>query len=442
METGAVRPEDGFGGARRLRSIIGGSLGNLVEWYDWYAYAAFALYFAPVFFPEGDATAQLLSAAAIFAVGFLMRPIGAWIMGVYCDRKGRKAGLTLSVLLMGGGSLLIALTPGHDQIGLAAPALLLFARLIQGLSVGGEYGASATYLSEMATRHSRGFFSSFQYVTLIAGQLVALAVQLALQATMSEPALEQWGWRIPFAIGAALSVLVFFIRRGLAETQDFTTRSREKKSSMFALAREHPGTALLVILLTAGGTLAFYAYTTYMQKYLVNSAGFDRQTATRIMTGALAIYMLLQPAIGAFSDRIGRKPLLVAFGLGATIFTVPLFTLIGESRSPLTAFALVLCGLVIVSGYTAINAIVKAELFPSHIRALGVALPYAIANALFGGSAEYVALALKDAGSEPLFFWYVSGMAALSLIAYLRMRDTARHGTMSQPEPVFPHRSS
>jgi MHS family alpha-ketoglutarate permease-like MFS transporter len=419
-------------GAHRLRSIIGGSLGNLVEWYDWYAYAAFSLYFAPVFFPKGNPTAQLLSAAAIFGVGFLMRPIGAWIMGVYCDRHGRKAGLTLSVLMMGGGSLLIAVTPGHDSIGIAAAALLLLARLIQGLSVGGEYGASATYLSEMATHQRRGFWSSFQYVTLIAGQLCALGVQLVLQAMLSEAALEEWGWRIPFLIGAILSLVVFVIRRRMAETEHFITRDPGKQSSALALAREHPGTALLVVLLTAGGTLAFYAYTTYMQKYLVNSAGYDRQTAAQIMTAALAIYMLLQPAIGALSDRIGRKPLLIAFGIGSAAFTVPLFTLIGRGGSPVTAFALVLAGLVIVSAYTAINAIVKAELFPSHIRALGVALPYAIANALFGGSAEYVALALKNAGEEPWFFWYVSGMALLSLLAYALMRDTARHGTLSK----------
>ncbi|HEX7857086.1 MAG TPA: MFS transporter [Sphingobium sp.] len=415
----------------RLRSIVGGSLGNLVEWYDWYAYAAFSLYFAPVFFPKGNPTAQLLSTAAIFGVGFLMRPIGAWIMGIYCDRRGRKAGLTLSVLMMGGGSLMIALTPGHDAIGLASPALLLVARLLQGLSIGGEYGASATYLSEMATRKNRGFYSSFQYVTLISGQLVALGVQLLLQAVLDESAMEQWGWRIPFFIGAVLAVTVFLIRRGLAETQDFKERAQDKPSSALALFREHPGTALLVIALTAGGTLAFYAYTTYMQKYLVNSAGYNRETAARIMTVALFLYMILQPAVGALSDRIGRKPLLIAFGIGATLFTVPLFTLIGQGGSPVRAFFLVLAGLVIVSGYTAINAIVKAEMFPPHIRALGVALPYAIANALFGGSAEYAALWLKSMGQESLFFWYVSGMAALSLIAYLVMRDTRQHGTMA-----------
>ncbi len=419
----------------RLRSIVGGSLGNLVEWYDWYAYAAFAVYFAPAFFPADDPTVELLSTAGIFALGFFMRPIGAWIMGIYSDRHGRKAGLTLSVLLMGSGSLLIAVTPDYAAIGLASPALLLVARLLQGLSVGGEYGASATYLSEMASRAHRGFWSSFQYVTLISGQLVALGVQLALQATLSETALEQWGWRIPFVIGAVLAVSVFFLRRGLAETEDFARREASGQSSSLALLREHPGAAALVIALTAGGTLAFYAYTTYMQKYLVNTGGYDRETAARIMTAALLVYVLLQPLVGALSDRIGRRPLLIAFGIGSTLLTVPLFTLIGHGGSPFVAFALVLAGLAIVSCYTAINAIVKAELFPAHIRALGVALPYAIANALFGGTAEYVALWLKQAGAEPLFFWYVSGMSALSLIAYWRMRDTAKHGTMADTPP-------
>ena len=205
----------------RLRSIVGGSAGNLVEWYDWYVYAAFTLYFAPVFFPQSDRTSQLLNAAAIFAVGFLMRPIGAWAMGLYADRYGRRAGLTLSVILMCAGSLLIALTPPFAAIGLAAPVLLLLARLMQGLSVGGEYGASAVYLSEMAGQQRRGFFSSFQYVTLIAGQLTALCVLLALQMVLTEAQLHAWGWRIPFAIGGLLALAVFRLRRGMAETESF-----------------------------------------------------------------------------------------------------------------------------------------------------------------------------------------------------------------------------
>ena len=413
----------------RLRSIIGGSTGNLVEWYDWYAYAAFTLYFAPHFFPEGDRTAQLMNAAAIFAVGFLMRPIGAWMMGVYADRRGRKAGLVVSVSLMCAGSLLIAVTPGYETIGAAAPALLVIARMMQGLSVGGEYGASATYLSEMAGKRHRGFYSSFQYVTLIAGQLTALVVLLVLQAAMSETALEAWGWRIPFAIGGVLAVVVFYIRRGLAETESYTNAQAEgaPKSGFAELFLRHPREAATVMLLTAGGTLAFYAYSIYMQKFLVNTAEFSRETASQINAATLFVFMCLQPLAGALSDRIGRKPLMIGFGVAGVLFTWPIFTTLESTRDPIAAGLLAMAALIIVTGYTSINAVVKAELFPAHVRALGVALPYALANTIFGGTAEYVALWFKNEGIERGFYIYVTGMIAISLIVYLRMRDTKAH---------------
>jgi len=413
---------------QRLRNIVGGSAGNLVEWYDWYVYSAFTLYFAPIFFPKGDSTAQLLNAAAIFAVGFVMRPIGAWIMGIYADRRGRKAGLTVSVSLMCAGSLMIALTPGYATIGNWAPAILVIARMLQGLSVGGEYGASATYLSEMAGRHRRGFFSSFQYVTLISGQLIALCLLLLLQTVMPEADLKSWGWRIPFVVGAALAVIVFYLRRRLSETESFTNAQTTDapRSSTFSLFRHHPREAFLVMALTAGGTLAFYAYTTYMQKFLVNTSGFTAETATRITAAALFLFMLLQPVVGAISDRIGRKPVMIAFGVTGVLFTYPIFRALETARDPYVAFALALAALVIVSGYTSINAVVKAELFPAHIRALGVALPYALANTLFGGTAEYVALWLKTNGLESAFYWYVTAMIGVSLIVYIRMRDTKR----------------
>jgi len=417
--------------ARRLRNIIGGSAGNLVEWFDWYAYAAFTLYFAPVFFPDEDPTAQLLSAAAVFAVGFLMRPIGAWVMGVYADHKGRKAGLTLSVSLMCAGSLIIGCAPGYAQIGIAAPILLLFARLLQGISVGGEYGSSATYLSEMATPKHRGFWSSFQYVTLISGQLLALLLLIVLQRTLNTEALESWGWRIPFFVGALLAVVVFWLRRRLDETAAFKAEGvrTEPKSSALQLILKHPKEALMVLGLTAGGTLAFYTYTTYLQKFLVNTSGFSKTTATEISAGALLIYMLLQPAVGALSDRIGRRPVMIAFGVLGVLCTVPIMSTLAVTTNAFAAFALALSALVIVSGYTAINAVVKAELFPAHIRALGVALPYAIANALFGGTAEYVALWFKLDGNESRYFWYVTVMVGVSLLVFVFMRDT-KHKTL------------
>jgi MHS family alpha-ketoglutarate permease-like MFS transporter len=424
-------------GPHRLRNILGGSAGNLVEWYDWYTYSAFTLYFAPIFFPSGDRTLQLLNTAAVFAVGFVMRPIGAWVMGIYADRHGRKAGLTLSVTLMCTGSLMIAVTPGYASIGFLAPAVLVLARMLQGLSVGGEYGASATYLSEMAGRDRRGFYSSFQYVTLISGQLVALFVLLALQSALPDAALKAWGWRIPFVIGAGLAVLVFYLRRRLAETESFVAAQREApagtpRSSGAALFREHPAEAWLVMALTAGGTLAFYAYTTYMQKFLVNTSGFSNAASTQITAAALFVFMLLQPVFGALSDRIGRKPVMVGFGVGGLLLTYPIFRLLEGVSDPFVAFALVLAALVVVSGYTSINALVKAELFPAHIRALGVALPYAIANTLFGGTAEYVALWLKLHEMERAFYWYVTALIGLSLVVYLRMRDTQRTSRIAE----------
>ena len=422
LETGAPTQRE------RLKAIIGGSTGNLVEWYDWYAYAAFTLYFAPHFFPSQDRTAQLLSAAGIFAVGFLMRPIGAWLMGVYADRHGRKSGLTLSVALMSAGSLLIAVTPGYETIGVAAPLLLVLARLMQGLSIGGEYGASATYLSEMAGKNRRGFFSSFQYVTLIAGQLVAICVLLVLQAVLSEAQLDAWGWRIPFFIGGGLAVIVFWLRRGLAETQSFAVAKAEgaPKSGFVELLTKHPRETATVMLLTAGGTIAFYAYSIYMQKFLVNTSGLSREAASQINAATLFVFMLLQPVAGALSDRIGRKPLMIGFGVMGVLCTYPIFATLAVTKNPLVAGLLVMVGLVIVTGYTSINAVVKAELFPAHIRALGVALPYALANTMFGGTAELVALWFKQAGMEQAFYIYVSVMIAISLVVYVRMKDTAK----------------
>lgn len=420
--------------ARRIRAILVGSSGNLVEWYDFYVYSAFSLYFAKAFFPQGDQTAQLLASASIFAVGYFMRPLGAWAFGRLADRHGRRLALTLSVLLMCAGSALIAVTPTYASIGVAAPAILLIGRLIQGLSLGGEYGTSATYLSEMAHPERRGFYSSFQYVTLIGGQLCALLVLIALQKfLLTEAELEAWGWRIPFAIGALLAVVVYLMRRDMHETDAFTRETRRNASLKTLL--EHPREVAIVVGLTMGGTVAFYTYSNYMQKFLVNTSGFPKDTATLISAAALFIYMCLQPVVGHISDRIGRRPVLIAFGVLGTLTTVPILTAIGGTRDPWAAFALVLAGLVIVSGYSAINAVVKAELFPTHIRALGVGLPFAVTVALFGGTAEYVGLWFKQMGHETYFYWYITACIFMSLLVYGSMRDTRVESTMNvKPE--------
>ncbi|PFZ58570.1 alpha-ketoglutarate transporter [Bacillus wiedmannii] len=409
-------------------NIFKGSVGNLIEWYDWYVYSAFAVYFSAEFFPKGDPTSQLLNTAAIFAVGFLMRPIGSLLMGRYADRHGRRAALTLSITVMAGGSLIIACTPSYESIGIMAPIILVLARLLQGLSLGGEYGTSATYLSEMASSGRRGFYSSFQYVTLVAGQMVALGVQIVLQQLLSEPDMKAWGWRIPFIIGAMGAVAVLWLRRTMDESEQFAnikSQKRESAGTVRALMK-HPKAVLTVVGLTLGGTVAFYTYTTYLQKFMVNTVGLPKEVVSWINFAALLIFVVLQPIAGLLSDKIGRRPLLMAFGILGTLLTAPIFFFMEKTTEPIVAFLLMMVGLIIVTGYTSINAIVKAELFPTEIRALGVGLPYALTVAIFGGTAEFIALWLKSIGMESLFYFYVAGCIAISFITYWRMDESSK----------------
>ncbi|PMD98403.1 alpha-ketoglutarate transporter [Siphonobacter sp. BAB-5405] len=432
MNTPLARPA--LSVRQQFRSILGGSIGNLIEWYDWYAYSVFSLYFASAFFPKDNETAQLLNTAGIFAIGFLMRPIGGWLMGRYADRYGRKSALTFSVLLMSAGSLLIALVPGYDRIGLLAPLLLVVARMIQGISIGGEYGTAATYLSEMAPRHLRGFYSSFQYVTTTMGQLVALGILMILQRyALTSEQLSDWGWRIPFGIGAVLALSAISLRRGLVETQSFAqeTTQLEQRGSLKELVKYAPELRL-VIGFTIGLTVSYYTFTTYMQKFLVNTAGFSKNDATAIMVVTLIVFMLAQPILGLLGDRIGRKRLMILYGILAVLTTYPILTLLSQTQDRWTATLLIMLAMLILSMSTSISAIIKAELFPAHVRSLGVSFPYALAVALFGGTAEYIALLFKDRGHADWFYWYLTACIALSLWVSLRMRDTEKHSTLDR----------
>jgi MFS transporter, MHS family, alpha-ketoglutarate permease len=421
---------------RRIKAIFIGSVGNLVEWYDFYAYTAFALYFAPAFFPHGDPVVEQFDAAVLFAATFLMRPLGGWLFGFIADRYGRRLSLTVSVVCMCFGSLIIAVTPTYATIGFAAPAILALARVIEGLSLGGEYGASATYLSEVADPKHRGFYSSFQYVTLIGGQLTAIIVLLLLQKVFLTPEqLKDWGWRIPFVIGALLAIFAAVMRRTLQETDAFV--EAKKVSNPTGSIRgllNYPRELLLVMGLTAGGTAAFYTFTTYMQTFVRLSVGLTPDQTTFVIFGSLIFATILQPLYGALSDRIGRKPLLIFFGVVGTLTTVPILTTLKEAHSPFIAFLLICAAWIFVAGYTSINAVVKAELFPTNVRALGVGLPYAITVSVFGGTAPAVALYFKHLGHEEWFYYYLSGMIFLSLIIYATMRDTKHASAMHRHE--------
>jgi len=421
---------------RRIKAIFIGSIGNLVEWYDFYAYAAFALYFAGAFFPHSDPVVQQLNAALLFAAGFIVRPLGGWLFGYLADNHGRRGALMLSVSMMCFGSLMIAVTPTYESIGLMAPILLGFARIIQGLSLGGEYGTSATYLTEMADARHRGFYSSFQYVTLIGGQICALLVLLLLQEVfLTNDQIRAWGWRIPFFIGALLAITALIMRRNLHETEAFEAAKKTvKRTSSIRTLLMYPREVLLVVGLTAGGTAAFYTYTTYMQKFLKLSVGLTDNQTTMVTLSALVFGIILQPIYGAISDRIGRKWLLIAFGVSGVLFTVPLLTTLQSVKGPFAAFLLIAAAWMIVSGYTSINAVVKAELFPTNVRAIGVGLPYALTVSIFGGTADSVALWFKSIGHETWFYYYLTAMIGISLIVYLFMRDTKAQSAMHRHE--------
>jgi MHS family alpha-ketoglutarate permease-like MFS transporter len=421
---------------RRIKAIFIGSVGNLVEWYDFYAYAAFALYFAGAFFPNSDPVVQQLNAALLFAAGFLVRPLGGWLFGWLADHHGRRGALMLSVTLMCFGSLMIAVTPTYASIGVGAPVLLGIARMIQGLSLGGEYGTSATYLTEVADEKHRGFYSSFQYVTLIGGQLCAILVLLLLQQVFLTPAqLKAWGWRIPFVIGALLAIVALLMRRNLHETEDFIAAKKvvRKTSSIAALAK-YPREVMVVVGLTMGGTTAFYTYTTYMQKFLKLSVGLSDTQTTLVTATSLIFALILQPIYGALSDRIGRKPLLIWFGVTGTLFTIPLLQSLQATRSALVAWLLIAAAWLIVAGYTSINAVVKAELFPTRVRATGVGVPYAVTVSIFGGTAESIALWFKSIGHEAWFSYYLTAVIATSLVVYASMRDTKHDSAMGRHE--------
>jgi MHS family alpha-ketoglutarate permease-like MFS transporter len=412
---------------KAVSNILKGSAGNLVEWYDLYVYTVFAAYFQSHFFNSKDELQAGLEAMAVFSTSFLMRPIGAWFFGRYADRKGRRAALTLSVTLMSAGSFAIAILPTTQQIGVWALILLIFVRLVQGFSVGGEYGTSATYMSEAATSKRRGFFSSFQYVTLIGGQMLALLTLVILQNLMPKGDLTEWGWRIPFAIGGVAALVVLWLRRSMEET---VSEEQVKAAKAPVAGAAQPGTMkllftqhwkplLICIGVTLGGTVAFYTYTNFILKFMNDTSGIAKTDTSVINFWALFIFMLLQPVYGMISDKVGRKPLLLWFGITGVLFTWPLLSTLSGTKDPFTAFLLMMGGLLIVGGYTSINALVKAELFPASIRALGVGLGYAIANSLFGGTVPLIGAALQKAGQVDAFFTYVTIAIGVSLLVYI-----------------------
>jgi MHS family alpha-ketoglutarate permease-like MFS transporter len=409
---------------RPVRQLLAASVGNAVEWYDWYAYTFLATYIAAQVFPKSadNSLVPLLSTFAVFAVGFFMRPVGGLLMGALADRHGRRAALTVTILLMGGSSLLVGLTPTYAAVGVLAPVVLVLARLLQGLSVGGEFAASTTFLVESAGPGRRGLFSSFQYVSTTVGQLVASAVATVLVDTLSDGQMNGWGWRVPFVLGAVLSLVGFWIRQGAQETRS-AEQQRAPRPGLFEALRRHPRESLLIGGITAGGTIAYYTWTSYLPTYAELNAGVEKSDALLAGTISLAFFALLQPLGGLLSDRFGRRPLLLFFGLGFALLAVPLLNVLSDSFAVLL---LVQCaGMVLLTGFTSISAAVNAEIFPPRVRAAGIGFPYSLTVALFGGTAPYVGTLFKEQGHAGLFPWYVAVICLVSSVVYLRLPETA-----------------
>lgn len=409
---------------RAILNTLRGSSGNLVEWYDVYIYTVFASYFEAQFFAESDENSTIYI-YAIFAVTFLMRPVGSWFFGRYADRHGRRAALMFSVSMMAACSFLIAIMPTRMTIGVWAAVILILARLVQGFATGGEYGTSATYMSEAATRDKRGFFSSFQYVTLIGGHVLAQLTLLILFVFVDDAAIKDWAWRIPFAIGGVAALVVLWLRRSMdeslsAEHLEATRSGQDRRSgSMRELFTSYWKPLLLVFLITLGGTVAFYTYSVNAPAIIKATYTDDAVVATWVNLIGLVFLMCLQPVGGWISDKVGRKPLLVFFGAGGVLYTYVLITFLPQTTNPVLSFALVAVGYVILTGYTSINALVKAEQFPASIRALGVGLGYAIANSMFGGTAPVIYETMKSENLVNLFIIYVTVCIAISLAVYV-----------------------
>lgn len=425
---------------RSVSNTLKGSAGNLVEWYDVYVYSVFASSFEHHFFSPDDKNADLYI-WAIFALTFLMRPVGSWYFGRYADRKGRRAALALSVSIMSLCSFIIAITPTRLSIGAGAAVILIACRLLQGFATGGEYGTSATYLSEAAVPKHRGFLASFHYVTLVGGHVLAQALFLALMLSTSLADISSWGWRLAFGLGGVGALVVLWLRRTMDESLSQTGLASAKKTkdsgSMLELLRNYWKELAACFLVTMGGTVAFYAYS--INGPNIVKASFAQSSPVMgsvISLLALTILMLLQPLGGYLSDRIGRRTLLVFFGVGGTLFTWVIFTLLPQTTNAWLSFGLLTIGFIILTGYTSINAVVKAELFPTHVRALGVGFGYAIANSAFGGTAPVLYSAALKSGQVPMFIVYVTALIVGSLLVYLLMLSNRGPNWLDNPDEM------
>ncbi|RYU09703.1 MFS transporter [Nocardioides iriomotensis] len=409
------------------KAIVAGSIGNAVEWVDWALYATLAPVFASQFFGSDDPAVNLLSTLAIFAVGFVMRPIGGAVLGAYADRNGRKKGLTLTIALMAGAALVIAVVPTYSAIGIAAPLVLLLARLVQGFSAGGEFGSSSSFLVESAAPGRRAFAGSWQQVSVASGVLIASGTGYVLTSTLSEEAMASYGWRIAFAVGGLLGLVGLWLRVSVSETESFTRASEsgrtQRKHPLVGILKDHPLAALRVVGITIAGTLLYYIWLNYMPGYASTTGDVELQEGLAANFIAVAFFMVLLPFVALLSDRIGRKPTMFGFAFGFLLFAYPAFQLLDGAGFG-TLLVVELIGVALLTGYSANCAVIMSEQFPPEVRSTGIGLPYAAAVALFGGTAPYITTWMAENGYRDLTWMYVAAAALIGCVVYATMPET------------------
>lgn len=413
------------GNVSQKKVILAGTVGNAIEWFDWTIYATFAVFFAKQFFPSDDPTASLLATFAIFAVGFFMRPLGGIVLGIFSDRYGRKAALAATIIMMAGGSLMIGLSPTYESIGIFAPIILVLARLLQGLSLGGEFASAATYLSEMAPKNKRGFYSSFMFFSSAIGILMASGLAWALTSTLTEMQMSEYGWRIPFILGAIGGLVGMWIRKSVPDSE-MTHKKESVKNPLVVLIKRHPKETLRIVGISILTTFAFYIFVVYVPTYAIKVLGAEPQTAFAANTVGLIIFMLCQPVFGWLSDKIGRKPQLIVFAVGYLVFFYPIIKWMDGTFASILLVELF--GLVLYALYTAIGPAVMSEQFPTEVRAVGIGAPYNLMVALLGGTTPYVLTWLQSIGKQDYFYFMVLVGALLTLITFMKMPETAGKG--------------
>lgn len=413
--------------SKQRKAILAGSVGNVIEWLDWALYATLAPLFASQFFDSSDPTAALLATLAVFAVGFVMRPIGGAVLGAYADRHGRKKGLVLTIGLMAVSSILIGLIPTFGAIGTLAPILLVLIRLLQGFSAGGEFGSSSSFLVESAAPGRRAFAGSWQQVSVATGVLLASVTGFTMTSMLSEEAVSSYGWRIAFIVAGLLGLAGLWLRVTVEETDSFRRASAEGKTKqkhpLVGLLRDHPMAALRVVGITIPGTLLYYMWMSYMPGYAKSAMGIDLNQGFLANIIAVGYFICLLPLVGILSDRFGRKPTMLAFAGGFLVFAYPAFQLLGQGTFSVLLIV-ELIGVTFLAGYSANCAVIMSEQFPPEVRATGIGLPYALAVALFGGTAPYITTWMAGAGYRDLTWIYVSAAALIGVVVYATMPET------------------